>query len=524
DANVNVTPTYSTESTITETTILTSTKQLDIVTDITPSTKPAQDDAIEESETTLPVTITTVNQSQIKQAIIMFQHVTAHTTDSTTQAEVTSDKPILSSKVTGTDGITVTQDSTSVPTSDKSNSSSNLTGTDAITITEDSTLVPTSYKPNSSSNLTGMDIITVTEESTSVPTSYKPNLSTNLTGTDVITVTEDSTPVPTSDKPNSSSNLTGIDVITVTEDSTPVPTSDQPNSSSNLTGTDVITVTEDSTSAPTLTVTTGNVSDTEVTTIHILTTADVTTTNNSTYKMVATDITESRETSSTTDVSNMYDVETSVTLLDSTQPRVQSTDHSEAATSDTETTVIVPDTTQTNATSSDVTKPVSTTTVVAITVKNGIISTVSSAFQSTESPVTQKDNETCQKSECKVVASRMLSMMNHSIKPCDNFYEFACGGLRDNHGLLQEDPAQDVWNRISIATGQVHDGSYPVYQKFLHFYDQCVDYEHTVNQSERLKLANNMLSQVGNMYNTTEWAEADTFNLTDILIQFFSLD
>ncbi|KAJ9574973.1 hypothetical protein L9F63_007863, partial [Diploptera punctata] len=136
-----------------------------------------------------------------------------------------------------------------------------------------------------------------------------------------------------------------------------------------------------------------------------------------------------------------------------------------------------------------------------------------------------EDNEICQTSECKVVASRMLSMMNHSMEPCDNFYEFACGGLRDNHALLQEDPTQDVWNRIASAVKTVNNKSNPIFQKFRHFYDQCVNYERTINQSERLRLARKLVRDVDKMYDKFQWIQADSnFNLTDLLVKLFLIN
>nr|CAD7571523.1 unnamed protein product [Timema californicum] len=64
------------------------------------------------------------------------------------------------------------------------------------------------------------------------------------------------------------------------------------------------------------------------------------------------------------------------------------------------------------------------------------------------SPTIEETNTVCNSSECKMLASRMLSLMNHDTDRCEDFYEYACGGLRSNQALLEDDSTEDVWRRI----------------------------------------------------------------------------
>nr|CAD7445559.1 unnamed protein product [Timema bartmani] len=64
------------------------------------------------------------------------------------------------------------------------------------------------------------------------------------------------------------------------------------------------------------------------------------------------------------------------------------------------------------------------------------------------SPTIKETNTVCNSSECKMLASRMLSLMNHDTDRCEDFYEYACGGLRSNQALLEDDSTEDVWRRI----------------------------------------------------------------------------
>ncbi|XP_069690514.1 uncharacterized protein [Periplaneta americana] len=136
----------------------------------------------------------------------------------------------------------------------------------------------------------------------------------------------------------------------------------------------------------------------------------------------------------------------------------------------------------------------------------------------------EKKNE-CKSPACKTLSSRMLNFMNHSADACEDFYEFACGGLRENRNLLEHDPEYESWSRIADAMGNVHEGSPEAYQKFKTFYEQCVNYDSIVNKTIRLKEARNVLDNVGKIYSYPNWISgAHNLNLTTLLVKLLQLN
>ncbi|XP_024940321.1 uncharacterized protein LOC107267301 [Cephus cinctus] len=66
----------------------------------------------------------------------------------------------------------------------------------------------------------------------------------------------------------------------------------------------------------------------------------------------------------------------------------------------------------------------------------------------TEDLVKTNDAKVCQTEECRLIGQEFLRNLNKSVDPCEDFYEYACGGWRANNPIPV---TESSWNRFSVT-------------------------------------------------------------------------
>ncbi|XP_044751126.1 endothelin-converting enzyme homolog [Coccinella septempunctata] len=138
-------------------------------------------------------------------------------------------------------------------------------------------------------------------------------------------------------------------------------------------------------------------------------------------------------------------------------------------------------------------------------------STLSSADISVDSlsklnELLAKDKDVCNSTKCDLTAARIILSMDNSKQPCENFYEFACGGIL---GIKREE--LDIFSPKMLNS----EDNPEFLNKFNTFYRSCVKHEDRFNYQLRIKRAKNLLHSIGSFH--FDGQTNKTYNITEFV-------
>lgn len=118
------------------------------------------------------------------------------------------------------------------------------------------------------------------------------------------------------------------------------------------------------------------------------------------------------------------------------------------------------------------------------------ISSVSSSTENVLSTMREykEQKPVCRKEECKSIATRMLSQMNHSVDPCEDFYDYACGGY--NFDNEYEENLKRIDKKLKTITNK--DVSY--LRTFKNVYENCLSFHENYDFELRLQEGKNYIT------------------------------
>ncbi|XP_015589308.1 neprilysin-1 [Cephus cinctus] len=100
-----------------------------------------------------------------------------------------------------------------------------------------------------------------------------------------------------------------------------------------------------------------------------------------------------------------------------------------------------------------------------------------------EACIRERDGQegVCETRACHEASRRMLAFLKRGVDPCEDFYQFACGGFRDrqpyqpssNFGSLQAQVDDQIQNMLANASGKMTGAFYKLGQ----FYETCIDFK-----------------------------------------------
>ncbi|KAI4502030.1 hypothetical protein M0802_002712 [Mischocyttarus mexicanus] len=114
------------------------------------------------------------------------------------------------------------------------------------------------------------------------------------------------------------------------------------------------------------------------------------------------------------------------------------------------------------------------------------------------------NNNICNSGHCKQIAARILSYMNHSADPCEDFYEYACGGMIANPQIIDLSLEDKAYHRI--AKQMLKDNGGDASSLFTKYYNSCMQYEN-IDINERIKIVNEAIKKIGRFYAVNETFE-----------------